>query len=150
MQTKGQKPGRPGNEATILFLLLHANTLIPAHTHTHTLHVFTRIHPCACVYTHVHTYTRIHTYIRTYTHIHTLMWYVCTHVLEPTSITPNMVDTSGSADPLNVILSIAYVSTVKLLEDNVGFNNVTYHTLQLDTTTRSTGRKRNLVIHVLV
>ena len=61
-----------------------------------------------------------------------------------------MVDTSGSADPLNVIFSITYVSTVKLLEDNVGFNNVTYQTLQLDTTTRSTGRKRNLVIHVLV
>ena len=52
-----------------------------------------------------------------------------------------MVDTSGSADPLNVIFSITYVSTVKLLEDNVGFNNVTYQTLQLDTTTRSTGRK---------
>ena len=112
--------------------------------HTHTLHVFTHIHPRARVY------TRIHTYTRTYTHIHTLMWYVCTRVLEPTSITPNMVDTSGTADPLNVIFSITYVSTVKLLEDNVGFNNVTYHTLQLDTTTRSTGRKRSLVIHVLV
>ena len=126
MQTKGQKPGRPGNEATILFLLLHANTLIPAHTHTHTLHIFTHIYK--------HTYTPIHTC----THINVC---VCTHVLGPRSITEDMVQTSGSADPLNVNVTITYVSTVKL-GDNVGFNNVTYQTLQLDTTTRSTERKK--------
>ena len=78
------------NCALVPIRIAWLNTLTLVHTHTHM---------------HAHAHARTHTHTHTHTHAHTHA-----HTPAPRSITPDMVITSGSANPLNVNFTITFVS----------------------------------------